>query len=49
MTETEMDAIREQQMKTKVTPGIYGNYSIWRNKTPDEVMLKLQEDERQKG
>ena len=44
MTEAEMDAIREQQMKTKVTPGIYGNYSVRRNKDLDEIMAKMKED-----
>jgi len=44
MTEVEMDAIREQQMKTKVAPGIYGNYSVWRNKDLDEIMTKMKED-----
>lgn len=43
MTAEEMDSIREQQMKTKIAPGIYGNYSVWRNKSPEELMEKLQE------
>ena len=43
MTTEELDTIREQQTKTKVTPGIYGNYSLWRNKTPEEILEKLQE------
>ena len=42
MTPEELDTIREQQTKTKVTPGIYGNYSVRRNKTPEEILAKLQ-------
>jgi glutamyl/glutaminyl-tRNA synthetase len=37
MTEEEIDEVRKQQEKTKKTPGIYGNYSLRRNKTPDEI------------
>lgn len=44
MTPEELETLREQQIKTKVTPGIYGNYSFWRNKSPDEIMEKLQSD-----
>lgn len=44
MTPEELESIRDQQTKTKVTPGIYGNYSLWRNKTPDEILEKLQAD-----
>jgi len=44
MTEEELTAIREQQTKSKVTPGIYGNYSIRRNKTPEEIVEKLNTD-----
>ena len=44
MSETELEEIRTQQTTLKVTPGIYGNYSLWRNKTPEEIMQKLQED-----
>ncbi|MCX6824130.1 MAG: glutamate--tRNA ligase [candidate division SR1 bacterium] len=42
MTPEELEVIREQQTKTKVTPGIYGNYSVWRNKTLEEIMAQLQ-------
>jgi len=42
MTETEIDTTREQQMKLKITPGIYGNYSLWRNKTPEEITQQIQ-------
>jgi len=41
MTTEEVDALREQQRKTKVAPWIYGNYSVWRNKTPDEILVQL--------
>ena len=44
MTTEELEAIRTQQTKNKVTPGIYGNYSVRRNKTPEEVLEKLQAD-----
>ncbi|MCX6822885.1 MAG: glutamate--tRNA ligase [candidate division SR1 bacterium] len=42
MSEAELETIREQQTKTKVTPGIYGNYSVRRNKTPDEIAAQIQ-------
>lgn len=42
MSEQELESIRKQQEISKVTPGIYGNYSIRRNKTPDEVMEQIQ-------
>lgn len=45
MSEGELNTIREQQTKTKVTPGIYGNYSIWRSKSPEEIVAKIAEDE----
>ncbi len=44
MTPEELEIIREQQTKTKVTPGIYGNYSVRRDKTPDELLEKIQSD-----
>jgi len=44
MTPEELESIRNQQTKSKVTPGIYGNYSLRRNKTPEEIMTKLQAD-----
>lgn len=44
MTSEELESIREQQTKTKVTPGIYGNYSLRRNKSPEEILEKLQTD-----
>ncbi len=42
MTPEELETIRDQQTKTKVTPGIYGNYSVRRNKSPDEILEQLQ-------
>ena len=44
MTLEELETTRNQQTKSKVTPGIYGNYSIWRNKSPEEILAKLQTD-----
>lgn len=44
MTPEELETIRDQQTKTKVTPGIYGNYSVWRNKSPEEILEKIHED-----
>lgn len=44
MTEEELNAIREQQTKTKVTPGIYGHYSVRRNKTIEEIADKIRTD-----
>lgn len=44
MTTEELDTIREQQTKTKVTPGIYGRYSLRRDKSPEEIMEKIQAD-----
>ena len=42
MTPEELENIRNQQTKSKVTPGIYGNYSLRRNKSPEEISAKLQ-------
>lgn len=44
MTSEQMDAIREEQMKTKKVPGIYGNYSLWRNKTIEEYIAQYKQD-----
>jgi glutamyl-tRNA synthetase len=44
MSETGLETIREQQTKTKVTPGIYGNYSLRRNKSPEECLAQLEAD-----
>lgn len=43
MTSEEMDGIREQQSKTKIAQGIYGNYSVRRNKSPEDIVEKLRE------
>lgn len=44
MSEEELEAIRTQQTTLKVTPWIYGNYSLWRNKTPEEIIQKIESD-----
>lgn len=44
MTPEELEAIRTQQTKNKLTPGIYGNYSVRRNKSPEEILEKIQAD-----
>lgn len=36
--------IRDEQMKTKKVPGIYGNYSKWRNKSVEEYMEQFKKD-----
>ncbi len=45
MTEEEIESLRTQQTRAKVATGIYGNYSLYRNKTPDEILEKLTEEE----
>jgi glutamyl/glutaminyl-tRNA synthetase len=44
MSEEEIDAVRKQQERAKQTPGIYGNYSVRRNKSPDEAVEQLKKD-----
>lgn len=44
MTTDEIDSIREQQTKSKIMPWIYGNYSIYRNKSVEELMGKMKTD-----
>lgn len=44
MPKEKLDSIREEQMKTKQVPGIHGNYSLWRHKTPAEYAEKFQDD-----
>ena len=44
MSPEELDAIRNEQMKTKKAPGIYGNYSLWRNKTNVEYEAQFMQD-----
>ncbi len=39
-----MDHIREEQMKTKKAPGIYGNYALRRNKSIEEYIAQFQSD-----
>ncbi|MBN8500367.1 MAG: glutamate--tRNA ligase [Sphingomonadales bacterium] len=40
-TAEELQALREQQQKQKVPPGYYGNWAIWRDRTPAEVEAAL--------
>lgn len=44
MTTEQQDSIREEQMKIKKAPGIYGNYALWRNKTLDEYAEQFHND-----
>jgi hypothetical protein len=44
MSNDEINSIREQQAKAKIVPGIYGNYSIYRNKNVDELIEKVKEN-----
>lgn len=44
MSEEKLNEIREMQMVSKIIPGIYWNYSEWRNKTPDELLEKFHEE-----
>lgn len=44
MTEKELEEIRDKQTSLKVTPGIYGNYSLWRNSSPEEITEKIESD-----
>lgn len=41
MSTEEIDSIRTTQEKTKQATGIYGNYSLWRNKSPEEIAAQL--------
>ncbi len=41
MSEERLNEIREMQTANKQIPGIYGNYSEWRSKTPDELLEKF--------
>ena len=38
MSEEELTAIREQQMKTKQIPGIYGDFSTYRKYSVEELI-----------
>lgn len=44
MSEEEIETVRKQQEKTKKTPGIYGNYSVRRSKSPEEIATQLEGD-----
>lgn len=44
MSTQEIEKIREQQELAKIMPGIYGNYSIYRNKTVDELVEMVKEN-----
>lgn len=44
MSPEELESTRDQQMKAKIMPGIYGNYSVWRNKTVDEIKEQLSQN-----
>lgn|GEM_PF-5158957 len=44
MTSEQMESIREEQMKLKKAPGIYGNYALWRNKTNQEYADQFAQD-----
>lgn len=45
MSEAELEIVRNQQTAMKITPGIYGNYSVWRNKSVEEIKEKLEQDQ----
>ncbi|HRU50128.1 MAG TPA: glutamate--tRNA ligase, partial [Candidatus Absconditabacterales bacterium] len=44
MTNEEIDNIRDQQQKSKIMPGIYGNYSVYRNIDVDGLIQKVKEN-----
>lgn len=44
MSSEELDTIRTEQRKTKKAPGIYGNYSLWRNKSVEEYSDQYKKD-----
>lgn len=44
MSNDEIDSIRDQQRKTKTVPWIYWNYSLWRNKSAEELVAQAQEN-----
>lgn len=45
MSSEQMESIRDEQMKTKKVPGIYGNYALWRNKTVEEYIAQYERDQ----
>ncbi|MDR2987874.1 MAG: glutamate--tRNA ligase [Nocardiopsaceae bacterium] len=42
-TAEELSAMRKQQQESKVPPGYYGRWAIWRDATPEQVQAKLAE------
>lgn len=44
MTEEELNATREMQMAAKIIPGIYWKYSQRRDKTPDQLLEKFNQE-----
>jgi glutamyl-tRNA synthetase len=42
-TAQELAAMRKQQQESKVPPGYYGRWAIWRDATPEQVQAKLAE------
>ena len=44
MTEEELASIRDEQMRAKLTPGIYGKYSKYRSFSIDELIAKYYEE-----
>jgi glutamyl-tRNA synthetase len=45
MSSEQMESIREEQMKTKKIPGIYGSYALWRNKSIEEYADQFKKDQ----
>lgn len=44
MSEEEINKVREDQAKAKVVPWVYGKFSVWREKSADEIMEKLESE-----
>src|SRR5260370_29176924 len=42
-TAEELADIRKRQQETKVPPGYYGNWAIWRDATAEQVQAKVAE------
>lgn len=42
MTEEEIEEIRKEQKKNNIKPGIYGQYSKWRDATPEDIRKQLE-------
>ena len=45
-SEEEMNAIREEQMAIKETPGYYGKWAKYRNLSPEEAIAKIENGEK---